>query len=222
MEMHDLYLVSPELSMIVLAVVVVGLGLINRAKSAAKLVALMGLAVPAIFVILLWGDIGAQFSDSETAFLGTLIVDKFALFFKLIILSALALLILASNDYMNRFRAHQEEFIGLTLLASTGVMLLPASADLITIFLALELATLPVAALAAFTRTEIRSTEAGLKFLLLGAISSAVLLYGFAFIYGATGTFRLVSFESSIPTISMMIAGSSSSAPFGIIIGIRL
>ena len=137
MELHDLYLISPELSMVCLAVVVVGLGLINKAKFAAKSVALMGLAAPAVFVIVLWGDIGSQSSDFETAFLGTLVVDKFALFFKLLILSSLALLILASSDYMNRFRAHQEEFIGLTLLASTGLMLLPASADLITIFLAL-------------------------------------------------------------------------------------
>jgi NADH-quinone oxidoreductase subunit N len=213
MGMHDIYLISPELALTGLAVVVTALGLVTRAKGVVRAVALIGLLVPFGFGLALWGDVHS--GGADTAFLDTLVVDKFALFFKFLVLGVLALLVLASGEYMDRFRAHQEEFLGLIFLAATGLMLLPAAADLITVFVALELATLPVAALAAFLRSEIRSTEAGLKFLLLGAMSSAVLLYGFAFVYGATGTLRLVSMDPAIPTIAEMITRPSPEAPFG-------
>jgi NADH-quinone oxidoreductase subunit N len=213
MGLHDIYLISPELALTGLAVVVVALGLTTKVKGAVRAVALIGLLVPFIFSLALWGDVHS--GGADTAFLDTLVVDKFALFFKFLILGALALLVLASGDYMDRFKGYQEEFLGLVFLAATGLMLLPAAADLITVFVSLELATLPVAALVAFLRTEIRSTEAGLKFLLLGAMSSAILLYGFAFVYGATGTLRLVSMDPAIPTIAEMITRASPDAPFG-------
>jgi NADH-quinone oxidoreductase subunit N len=215
MGIHDIYLISPELALTGLAVLVVALGLMPKVKGAVRAVALIGLLVPFGFSIALWGDVHSLAGGADTAFLNTLMVDKFALFFKFLILGVLALLVLASGEYMDRFKEQQEEFLGLVFLAATGLMLLPAAADLITVFVALELATLPVATLAAFLRSEIRSTEAGLKFLLLGAMSSAVLLYGFAFIYGATGTLRLVSMDPAIPTIAEMITRPSPGAPFG-------
>ena len=212
---HDLYLIAPELSLIGVAFLAVLLNLTVRRKEVLAPVTIVGLAVPFVFGLLLWNDIGASAAGAETAFNGALVVDKFALFFKLLLLGALALLLLASNEYVSRFRLPAGEFFGLVLLSTTGLMLLGASADLITVFVSLELASLPVVALAAFSKGQLRSVEAGLKYLLLAAISSAVLLYGFAFIYAATGTVRLMSLDPAVPTIATMLTSDESTLPFG-------
>ena len=212
-EGRDLFLISPELSLLALAVIVVGIDLVVKNKGLVLLFTLIGLFVPLVAGINVWNDVHA--SGAEIAFNGALVVDKFALYFKFLILGILGLLFLSAWGYSDRFRPYQAEFYGLMLFSSTGLMLLPAAGDLITLYVSLELASLPVIALAAFTKFRTKSTEAGLKYLVLSAVSSAILLYGFAFLYGATGTLRLVSDNPLDPAIGHILTVADSNAAFG-------
>ena len=213
--LHDVYLLSPELALVGLAVLLVLLDLVVKRKGVLLTVGAVALALPVALSVVLWNDVHGLPEGADTGFFGTLVVDKFALFFKFLILGVLALILLASNEYVNRFRQHQGEFLGLMMLSATGLMLLAAAADLITLYISLELASLPVVALAAFLRTDIRSTEAGIKFLLLSGISSALLLYGFVFIYGATGTVQVFTLDPAVPTVAQMITQPEPGLPFG-------
>ena len=209
---HDILLLSPELALAGGALIVVLGGLAQRPRGLAFVLALAAIAAAFALSIALWDQVHA--GGAEVGVNGSLAVDKFALFFKFLILVSLALVLLASRDALARLR-YQAEFIGLVMLSATGLMLLAAAADLITIFVALELASLPVVALAAFVRGSVRGSEAGFKYLLLSAISSAVLLYGFAFLYGATGTVQVVALDPAVPTIASMAGTLDAAVPFG-------
>ncbi len=192
MTLHDIYLLSPELSVAILAAVVITVDLMARNKRILPIITLVGLLVPLYFSIQLW-DVGR-----EQAFSGTFQVDGFGLFFKYLVLGAAALVVLSSTEYARRFGNHQGEYYALILFSSTGMMLLASSTELITLYVALELTALPIAALAAFIR-ESRSAESGMKFLVLSAVSSAVLLYGMVLVYGFTGSSQLneIAFQIS-------------------------
>ena len=212
---RDLYLVSPELALAALALAVVLLDLVVRRRGVVSALAVVGLAAPFALSVALWGEAHAAEGGALSAFNGALVVDKFALYFKLLIVGALALVLLASRGALSGYR-RETEFIGLVMLSSTGLMLLGAAADLLTLYVALELASLPVAALAAFAVGRERSVEAGMKYLVLSAIASAMLLMGFAYLYGASGTVRVLSPDGSAPTIAQMLAGGASvDIPFG-------
>lgn len=210
---RDLFLISPELALVALAVVVVALDLVVRRKGIVIAVAVVGLLVSAIAGVNVWSDIRS--TGADTAFNGALLVDEFSLYFKFLTLTILALLFLSSADHTSRYHPFQAEFYGLILFSATGLMLLPAAGDLITVYISLELASLPVIALAAYNKMRLKSTEAGLKYLVLSAVSSAVLLYGFAYLYGATGTLRLVSSDPLDPAIGHMLINGEASIPFG-------
>jgi NADH-quinone oxidoreductase subunit N len=223
LEGRDLYLVSPELAMVCLAAAIVLLDLVVKRKGLILTLALLGLLIPLAAGINLWDEVHE--GGPEVAFNGSLLVDKFALYFKFLILGILALVLLSGADYLERFRPHQAEFIGLMLFSAAGLMLLPAAADLITVYVSIELASLPIVALAAFDKAQVKSTEAALKYLVLSAISSAVLLYGFAFLYAATGTVRIVSLDDAEPAIAQMLMLGDGSTPFGsvaVLVGVVL
>jgi NADH-quinone oxidoreductase subunit N len=116
--------------------------------------------------------------------------------------------ILASLDYVERFGDGQGEFFALVLIATSGMMLLSGARDLVTIFVSLELTSITQFVLAGFLRDD-RGSEASLKYLLLGAVASAVILYGMAFLYGIAGTTRLISTDGSV-SIASTIAGGDS------------
>ncbi len=208
----DLLLVSPELALVVLALAIVLLDLVLDRKGFVLALGFAGLAVPLGAAVGLWALV--QDSGPEMAFHGALVIDAFGLYFKLLIVGILGLLFLSSADFIERFRPHQAEFVALVLLSAAGLMLLASAADLIAVFVSLELASLPVVALVAFGKSE-RSIEAGIKYLLLSGLSSAVLLYGFAFLYGATGTVRLVALDPALPTIATMLPAEGGALPFG-------
>ena len=210
---HDLYLIGPELALVSLATVVVLLDLVLKRKGLVLAAGLAGLIVPVLAALSLWSAVRG--GGAEMAFHGALVVDEFALYFKFLILAVLALLFLSGADYLERFRPYQAEFVALVLLSGTGLMLLAATANLIAVFVSLELASLPVVALAALLKTQVRSIEAGVKFLLLSGVASAILLYGFAFLYGATGTMQLVSLDPAVPTIAEMLVVTDPTLPFG-------
>ena len=209
MTLHDLYLLSPELGMAGLAALIVLLDLVIPRKRFLPIVAVAGLAVPLGLSIALWFDLNSDGVSSMDGVFGTLVVDKFSLFFKFLFVGVAALIVLVSTDYVARFQRFQGEFYALVLFSTTGMMLLASTVELITIYIALELTALPVAALAAFLRDS-RSSESGMKFLLLSAVSSAVLLYGMVIVYGFTGSTMLSDVAAQIGGL-----GLSGDTPFG-------
>ena len=180
MNYADIILIAPEISMALLASIIIIVDLFSSNKKLLAPLSLIGLLVPLCFCIMVR-------DNPSLGFKGTVKVDDFSLFFKYVIILATGLVILSSTTYAKRFDKHQGEYYSLILLSATGMMLLASAIELITIYIALELTALPTAALAAFIR-EKNSAESGMKFLILSAVSSAVLLYGMVLIYGFTGT----------------------------------
>jgi NADH-quinone oxidoreductase subunit N len=123
-----------------------------------------------------------------TTFGGSFIVDEFARFLKILALLGSAAAIVMSLDYAKRQAQQRFEYSVLILLSTLGMLMLISAADLIALYLGLELMSLPLYVIAASHRDTLRSTEAGLKYFVLGALSSGMLLYGASLIYGFTGT----------------------------------
>ena len=202
----------------VLAILVVAIDLVVRRKGWVLAVAAIGLLLPMALSVLLWMDPGDHLAENPSALFGTLLVDQFALYFKVLVLAILGIVVMFSNDYVKKLGRLQGEYFALIMFSATGMMLLASTTELISIYLSLELATLPMAALAAFL-LDSRSSEAGMKFIILGAISSAVLLYGMALVFGLTGTTFLSEMGNSFS------ASSEHDVPFGsygILLGIVL
>ncbi|MEX1158697.1 MAG: proton-conducting transporter membrane subunit, partial [Thermomicrobiales bacterium] len=136
------------------------------------------------------------------AFSGSYSLDTFSIFFKFLFIGVAGLVVLASADYVRQLR-HQAEFWALLMLATSGMMLLAGSRDLILIFVALELTSISQYILASFVKDD-RASEAGLKYILLGAVASAVILYGMAFLFGISGTTKLIAPDGQ-PSISALV-----------------
>jgi NADH-quinone oxidoreductase subunit N len=149
-------------------------------------VALIGVVVAMLATVVRWVA-----GTEERAFRDMVLLDRYALFFDLVICYAVALVIMLSMDYLGRTGGGSGEYYGLVLFATAGMMLLASAGDLIVIFLALELMSLSLYVLAGLFKTRLTSGEASMKYFLLGAFASSFLLYGIALIYGATGATNL-------------------------------
>jgi NADH-quinone oxidoreductase subunit N len=128
---------------------------------------------------------------------GSVVVDGMSLFFTVIFASVAAMVSLASYDYL-RDRTYQAEFYTLVMLAATGMSLMASAGSLVTVFVSLELASLPSYALVAFLKNNRGSVEAGLKYFLVGAVSSAVFVFGISLIYAVTGSLLLSDVAAAI------------------------
>jgi NADH-quinone oxidoreductase subunit N len=155
-----------------------------RGESGARSVDIAAIALLAIAgATLLWLPSGRL-----TTFGGSFVVDDFARYLKILALAGSAAAILMSLDYVKRERQQRFEYSVLVLLSTLGMLMLISASDLIALYLGLELMSLPLYVVAASHRNVLRSTEAGLKYFVLGALSSGMLLYGASLIYGFTGT----------------------------------
>ena len=222
MTAEDVRLLSPELALAGVALMVILLDLVVRRKGFLALASGLGLLIPFGLSIWLWTDVDDQPGQQMVGIFQTLIVDQFALFFKFLVLGVVALIILASADYVRKMERYQGEYYGLILFSATGMMLLAAAGELITIFISLELTTLPLAALAAFLMNA-KSSEAGLKFLILSAISSALLLYGMALVFGFTGSTYLTDIAAAVSSIAGASgSGETFGGSFALLLGIVL
>ena len=212
MSPHDIYLLSPEISLAAVAFTVVLADLVNGPKRLVPGVAIIGLAIPLFFTVLLWGEVAGWWSllvpqvgeregYSLPTLFGTLAVDRFALFFKFLFIGSVGLVLMSSYGYVERFSERRGEFHVLIMLSAVGMMLMAAGTELITLYVALELSTLPLVALAAFGGDR-RSSEAGLKYLVLGAIASAVLLYGMTLVFGFTGSTNLEAIAVAVGNVA--------------------
>ncbi len=222
MTAQDYWALSPVIAMATLALVLLSADalLAERmfgrrrygSKRALSWIAVIGLVAPTFLALNLWfgwfGD-----TTSEAVVYGTFIADRFALFFQFLIIGATAVVILASVPYLQQFKDSLGEFFTLLLTAAAGMMLLVGASELITIYVALETTALPAVALAALRRDGF-SIEAGAKFLILSALSTALLLFGLVFLYGYTGATRIdeivarmtaLPFESGVPFGSLAV-----------------
>jgi len=192
----NLDLFVPEITLAVFAVLVILLDLFVRQKSWLRSVSLTGLVIAGGVSVVMWGG------SYPAIFNNMLAVDHFALFFKLLFAGIAFLVILASADYVDKFSRFQGEYYALILLSTLGMMLMAATADLISLYISLELTSISLYVLVGFLKDR-KSTEASLKYLLLGAIASAVLLYGMALVFGITGHTQLGAIAQSIQSMSI-------------------
>lgn len=187
-------IISPLLHVAVLCLLVLCIDIIwpkNRGKRASY-VALIGTAIGLWLTMRLWN------TEPITGFGGMVFLDNYALFFNLLFLTGTGLTIFISSEFLEREDAGRSEYYVLILAATLGMMLMAAGADLIVIFLGLELMSLALYILVGFFRQRKESNEASLKYLLLGAFATGFLLYGIALIYGATGTTNLREIELAL------------------------
>ena len=207
----NLGLLAPEFSIAGTAILVILLDLIIKRKGWLAVVSIAGIVVSAGFTLAMWGG------SSQAIFNNMLAVDGFALFFKLLFLGIAALVILSSVDYVSKFNRFQGEYHALVLLAVLGMMLMAATAELISIYIALELTTISLCSLICFLKDP-KSSEAALKYILLSAIASAVLLFGMAMVFGFTGKTQLGEIAGAIGAMSSQTILASP----GLILGIVL
>ena len=208
MNVNDIYLISPEISLVGLGLLLLSLDLLWKKKEFFPYVAFLGLFLPIILSVCLWYDVSNEIGGELTGIKGALIVDKFSIYFKLIVLGALGLVVLTSTDYLDRVRDQSGEFLPLLIFSATGMMFLVSASELITIYVSLELTTLPLIALIGFLRHG-RSSEAALKFLILSGISSALLLYGMILVWGFSGSTYLTAIAKVVDS------QANSGIPFG-------
>ncbi len=149
----------------------------------------------------------------EMLFEGAFISDAFSRFSKMLLLAAAALVLVMSFGSLARAKLLTAEFCVLTLLAVTGMLLMVSAGNLIALFLGIELQSLALYVIAAIDRGQVRSSEAGLKYFVLGSLSSGMLLYGASLIYGFTGSIDLA-------VIASVAQGQPAAQNIGLIVGL--
>lgn len=207
----NLGLFAPELVLAITAIAVILLDLVVERKGWLAFLSIIGVVASAGFTVAL------RSSSGSTAFYDAFVVDGFALFFKLLFLGVVGLVILASTDYVSKFEHFQGEYYALLLLSALGMMLMAATRELVSIYISLELASISLYVLSGFLKDK-RSTEASLKYLLLGALSSAILLYGMALIFGITGDTHLDKIAAAVAAIPASGVSSSPALVLGVVL----
>lgn len=199
---ENIGLLTPEFALAGLAIGVLAVDLLLPAgkKKLIPWLSAAGLAgIITLSIVMLWGR-------QETLYDGLLAVDAFSLFFKVFFLALGILIIFSSIEFVDRRLENQGEFYGLLLFSILGMNLMVQARELLTAYIALELLSFCLYVLAAYAKGEPRSNEAGLKYILIGAFSSAILLYGLSMVYSTLGVTR---FED----ISLALASAGDVSP---------
>jgi len=200
---------AAEIFLAAAGMVLLMIGVFHR-RDATGLVSLLAagtLAAAAVLVLLFGGE------APEPAFFGMFMTSTFAQFAKVLILLGAFLAIVLSDDYMRREQARRFEYPVLIVYATVGMMMMVSAADLIALYVGLELQSLSLYVIASIRRDTTRSTEAGLKYFVLGALSSGMLLYGCSLIYGFSGTTAFVELVD-------IIDATEGAPPTGLVFGL--
>jgi len=201
--MNDLNLLGPQLALLigagVIIIVDVILPIVSREAYLGRRLLLSGLAILAAAGSAAWSLALVLADERGAAFDGMIAVDDFTLFFNFLFAGVAGVIVLASIDFLDRHR-FQGEYLALILIAAAGMSLMAAGADLIMIFVALELQAIALFALVGISKSATGS-EATLKFLLLSAVSTAITLYGMAYLFGLSG-------ETSLGGIASYVANT--------------
>ena len=202
----DFQIVLPE---VILAVYAMAALLFGVYTGKDKTASLLVWTTAGLFVLMaLW--IGAGGAGARSAFGGMFIDDPFARFAKVTILLSAAAVLAMSREYMQRRDLLRFEYPVLVALATVGMMLMVSAGDLMALYMGLELQSLALYVIASIRRDSVKSTEAGLKYFMLGALSSGLLLYGASLVYGFAGT---TLFSGILSTLSGDI-------PLGLLFGL--
>jgi NADH-quinone oxidoreductase subunit N len=179
----DLHVLLPELILVVSGMVLLMIGVFRGDRSLGLISVLSVIAIAASA-----GAIIGQGDITVSAFKGAFITDGFARFAKLLILLGSAAAVALAQSYLRNEKIAKFEFPILILFATTGMMVMVSAQNLIGFYIGLELQNLSLYVLAAFNRDSARSSESGLKYFVLSALASGILLYGMSLIYGFTGS----------------------------------
>jgi len=172
-------------------------------------VSLAGVGLSFLSLWILYTNIVSK-GTPRTAFFDMIVLDSYAVVFKSIFLIGAALSILLSIKYLDIEGEQRGEYYGLILFSVIGMMFMASSVDLLALFISLELMAVSVYILVGYFRRDKKSNEASMKYFLLGAFSSGVLLYGISMIYGLTGSTNLAKIAAALPVVA-----STNFNPFG-------
>src|SRR5437588_12701574 len=222
----DLRLIAPELILTTIAclALVIEVVLPYRLSKWTAWFSLAGIVLALISLGAQFFSMGGSFSLNAQnvtpvdGFYGMVRIDGFALVFKAIFLMAAALAIEISTRYLDIEREQHGEYYALVLFATVGMMFLGSGYDLISLYIALELMAVTFYVLVAFTKRQRRSNEAGMKYFLLGAFSSGILLYGMSLLYGVAGSTNLGEIARVVGEALNQV---KTAAPGDAIIGLR-
>lgn len=203
----DLSVVLPEVILAVYAMAALIFAVYTRKDAMAAPLTWLTSAVFAILALF----IGLGDAGSVTAFDGAFVNDGFSRFAKVAILVSAAAILLMGQQFMERLHLLRFEYPLLIALAVVGMMTMVSAGDLMTLYVGLELQSLALYVVAALHRDSVRSTEAGLKYFVLGALSSGILLYGASLVYGYAGT---TLFSGIVTTVS------EGETPLGLLFGL--
>lgn len=203
----DWHAAAPELTLLAFGALltVVDIGWLERARAAASSLASIGLLATMVPVLTLAVD-----GTDRAMFGGAYVVDDYALVMKAVFLLAGYVVVLLSMNYVAEGDYWESEYYQMLLSSVLGMVVMASARDLVTIFVALELLSIPAYLMATWRKRDLRSNEAGLKYYLMGVFASAVLLYGLSLIYGATGTTLLSG-------ISDVLSAAEASAPLAVV-----
>ncbi len=195
--------ILPEVTLVIGAMLLLMIGAFVKQKNALFMtIAAIAITLFAAVLLYLQGDL------TGTMFSGSFVMDGFARLMKILTLLAVAVALFMSHDFMSRGKLWKYEFPVLILLATAGMMMMISANDLIALYLGIELQSLALYVIAAFNRNSERSSESGLKYFVLGSLSSGMLLYGMSLLYGFTGSTGFGQIAASIkdtgPTIGVI------------------
>lgn len=219
----DLNIIFPEIFLSVYAMVAL-LGVVYTSKD--ELAKRVTWVTAFIFILVAFLIIFSE-EKTEIAFGGMFINDAFSRFSKIIILLSAAVVLVMGQEYMSRRGFLRFEYPLIVTLSVVGMMVMVSAGDLMSLYMGLELQSLALYVIAAFKKDSVKSTEAGLKYFVLGALSSGLLLYGSALVYGYSGTTLFSGILSNVSTevpslgllfgLALVIAGLAfkvSAVPF--------
>ena len=199
-ELPNLIPVMPEIFMAVAGMALLMLGVFSRATnqaetfSASRLTNNLGIGVMFLTILLVLTVSGPRM----TVFQGLFVVDPYATFFKVLILVAGGFTLVLSQNYMEQRGVARFEYAIVVVFATLGMLMMVSANNLMSLYLGLELQSLSLYVLAAFVRDDNRSVEAGIKYFVLGALASGLLLYGMSLVYGFSGTTDFDAIAKSI------------------------
>ncbi|MEZ5331746.1 MAG: NADH-quinone oxidoreductase subunit N [Thermoanaerobaculia bacterium] len=194
---QEFWLLLPEMVLAAVGMALLVFGAFGRGLTSRTASIISVVAVGATAVLVVWA---ARQAPGSRAFLGGLFVlDSYAVFWKMVLLLATALSAILACRFVEEGGYRAGEFFSLLLLAATGMLFMVSGASLLSIWISLELMALASYILAGYFKLERRSNEAAMKYFILGALSSGILLYGISLLYGATGTFQLSVLAERVP-----------------------
>ena len=208
----DLQLIAPELILTACACIALVMEVIlpYRKSKLTAYFALIGIALAGVSLAIQW--IGIPAGVALDGFYGMVRIDGFALLFKAVFLISAALAIGIATRYLDIEGEQHGEYYALVLFATVGMMFLACGYDLITLYIGLELMALTFYVLVAFTKRQKKSNEAAMKYFLLGAFSSGVLLYGMSLLYGIAGSTNVGEIAQAISAAMGNLQGTAENA----------